>query len=114
MLQSSPSKLRGRGEHRMLAAPACLACKEKCTLRTQATQGSRDNRRSPRNGLRLIRVLLGAPGSLATVARRFVAGRLDPSVGGSGPHDFAVRDMRFVFAHIAAIASRPTSGDDWP
>ena len=35
--------VRGRREHRMLAAPASLACKEKCTLRTQATQGSRDN-----------------------------------------------------------------------
>jgi hypothetical protein len=53
---------RGRRECRMLAAPASLACKEKCTLRTQAASGQPDNRHSLRNGLRLIRVLLGAPG----------------------------------------------------
>ncbi len=41
--------------------------------------------------LRLIRDLLGAPGLLATVARGLVIRWLDPSVGGSGPHDFAVR-----------------------
>jgi len=34
-----PQKFRGRREHRMLAAPASLACKEKCTLRTQAATG---------------------------------------------------------------------------
>ena len=33
----------------------------KCTRRTQVTQGSRDTRHSPRNGLRLIRDLLGVP-----------------------------------------------------
>jgi len=41
--------------------------------------------------LRLIRDLPGVPGLLATVARELVH-ELDPSVGGSGPHDFAVRE----------------------
>jgi hypothetical protein len=54
-------------------------------------QGSRNNRHSLRNGLRLIRDLLGVPGFRATVASRLRHARLDPSVGGSGPHDFAVR-----------------------
>jgi hypothetical protein len=64
--------------------------------------------------LRLIRGLPGVPGLLATVARGIIARKLDPSVGGSGPHDFAVRDICFVFAAIASIASRAASGDDWP
>ena len=52
---------------------------------------SRINRHSLRDGLRLIRDLPGVPGFLAAVALRIIAARLDPSVGGSGPHDFAVR-----------------------
>ena len=59
----------------MLAAPAGLACKRKCTLRTQATTGQPTVRHSLRNGLRLIRDLLGAPGFLATVAVRMSACR---------------------------------------
>ena len=31
------------------------------------------------------------PGLLATVICRIIADKLDPSVGGSGPHDFAIR-----------------------
>jgi len=58
-------------------------------------QGSRDNRRSLRDGLRLIRPLLGVPGFLAAVASRdHLSAKLDPSVGGSGPYDFAVRVLR--------------------
>ena len=54
-------------------------------------------RHSLRNGLRLIRALLGVPGFLAAVVCR-MTGRLDPSVGRSGPHDFAVRQDAFVGA----------------
>jgi len=62
--------------------------------------------------LRLIRALLGVPGLLAAVACRLVTRRLDPSVGGSGPHDFAVRQDVFVHATRAlntlpATASHP-------
>jgi len=82
-------------------------------LRTQETTGQ------PRQSgipcamvLRLIRDLLGVPGLLASVACRFVTCRLDPSVGGSGPHDFAVRQDVFVHATRAlnilpATASHP-------
>jgi hypothetical protein len=62
--------------------------------------------------LRLIRDLLGVPGFLATVASRIITTRLDPSVGGSGPHDFAVREAVFVRAaratrdSLTSIASR--------
>jgi hypothetical protein len=48
--------------------------------------------------LRLIRDLLGVPGFLASVARGIITRELDPSVGGSGPHDFAVRADAFVRA----------------
>jgi hypothetical protein len=77
----------------MQAAPANLACKKLCILRTQATSGQPDNRHSLRNGLRLIRVLLGAPGFWPPSPRVRHA-RLDPGIGGSGPHDFAVRTWR--------------------
>jgi hypothetical protein len=49
--------------------------------------------------LRLIRALPGVPGLIASVARKVVPHGLDPSVGGSGPRDFAVR----------AHAVRPTA-----
>ena len=59
--------------------------------------------------LKLIRALLGAPGLLAAVAcvTRERRRKLDPSVGGSGPHDFAVRTGA---ARLAARArpSHPT------
>jgi hypothetical protein len=74
----------------------------------------------------LSRALPGVPGLVATVALRNVFARLDPSVGGSGPHAFAVRDDVFVGAHARAahhhvhrilfptsvtIASRPSEGN---
>ncbi len=65
--------------------------------RTQVSQGSRDTRHSPRDGLRLIRVLLGVPQlSSHRPLRTSSAQGLDPSIGGSGPHDFAVRDLKRV------------------
>jgi hypothetical protein len=40
--------------------------------------------------------------------------KLDPSVGGSGPHGLAVRMVPHVLRHHASIATRLTSGDEWP
>jgi hypothetical protein len=62
--------------------------------------------------LRLIRALPGVPGLLATVACEFVTRKLDPSVGRSGPHDFAARlrpSVRLALpkASIAFRAQRP-------
>ena len=56
--------------------------------------------------LRLIRALLGVPGFLATVAGGSSSADLIPasgSVGGSGPHDFVVREDAFVRAAFAAL-----------
>jgi len=68
----------------------------------------------------LLRALPGVPGLLATVARTFVTHKLDPSVGGSGPHDFAVRPgharlarqsvHRIPLPTSVTIASRPSRG----
>ena len=38
--------------------------------------------------------------------------RFPCSVGGSGPHDFAVRDARFVVAHLTSTAARAYVRDD--
>jgi len=42
------------------------------------------------------------PGLIASITRRFVACKLDPSVGRSGPHDLAVRADAFVGARARA------------
>ena len=87
--------------------------REPCVQRKVHFAHARNHRAAETTGtpcamaLRLIRDLLGVPGLLAAVARRFVTSGLDPSVGGSGPHDFAVRDPRLVFARIASIANPP-------
>jgi hypothetical protein len=54
------------------------------------------------------------PGLLAAVACNIIACRLDPSVGGSGPRNFAVRIRRIRLAPSASIAARLAVGDDWP
>ena len=45
---------------------------------------------------------------IASIAYRFVARKLDTSVGVSGPHDLAVHEDAFVGALIARV-SLPTS-----
>src|SRR5260221_12507899 len=99
----------------MLAAPASLACKERVHFAHASNNRAAGTTGIPRAMvLRLIRGLLGVPGFLAAVACRFVTRKLDPSVGGSGPHDFALRVQRFVVARFASIASRLGSGDVRP
>jgi len=75
--------------------------------------GTPKHRHSLRNGLRLIRALPGVPGLLASVAGGFIFRRLDPSVGGSGPRDFArpLARRSSVGSH-ASIASPPRVRDD--
>ena len=55
-----------------------------------------NTRHSPRNGFNgLLRDLPGVPGLLAPVPSGLVTRGLDPSVGGPGPRDFAVRERGF-------------------
>ena len=81
---------RGRGEHRMLAAPAGLACKGKCTLRTQATQVQPEQPAFPAQWLYGLYVISSVHRAFWPPSLRVRHTKLDPSVGGSGPHDFAV------------------------
>src|ERR1043166_7120073 len=97
----APQKSRGRGEHRMLAAPAGLPCRRECTLRTQATQVQPEQPAFPAQwlyGLYVISSVRRAvwPPSLAGSS----PANLIHSIGGSGPHDFAVRAARLVIARI--------------
>jgi hypothetical protein len=106
LLQPSPSKQRGRRECRVLGTPAASRAKWKST-RVSHHRYAETIRHSLRDGLRLIRDLPGVPGFLATVACGLVTRKLDPSVGGTGPHAFAVRNVsRSSGASIASTASR--------
>jgi len=110
----SPSNRRGRRECRMQAAPASLACKERCTLRTQATTGQPDSRHSLRDGVTAYTRPPRCPGLIATVAGGIIR-QLDPSVGRSGPRDFAVRLRRVrLTRHKRPSHPRPTVRDDRP
>src|SRR5262245_45681203 len=76
----------------MLAAPASLACKGNALCARKQRQGSRDNRHSLRDGLRLIRALLGVPGFLATVAAQ--ARHPRSLIPASGDQDHAISLVR--------------------
>ena len=102
----------------------CLACKIKKT-HARPTQVRRNHTALPAQWFYgLLRALPGVPGLLAPVVFRSPAfrpvgrnreiGRLDPSVGGSGPHGLTVRAAPHVLRPNTSIATRLTSGDEWP
>src|SRR5689334_3811114 len=91
-------KQGGRRECRMLAAPEGLACKRKCTLRTQATSGQPEQPTFPAQWFYGLYVISSVRRAFWPPSPRASLARLDPSVGGSGPHDFAVRENAFVGA----------------
>jgi hypothetical protein len=87
--------------------PRGLACKRKCTLRTQATQGSRNNRHSPRNG---VTAYTRSPRSAGLVSLRRLADRPRNLISASGDQDHATSPSappRSSLAAQAAIASPP-------
>ena len=94
----------GRRECRMQAAPASLACKKTHTLRTQAKTGQPKQPALPAQwcyGLYAPSPVSGLfshrrPADLGVSPVRATSPntRLDPSVGRSGPRDFAVRIAR--------------------
>src|SRR6201999_975743 len=68
----------------------CLACKQK--RRTQANTGTpKSLRHSLRNGLRLTSRSRRSTGLVSLRPPGLLSLRVDPSIGGSGPHAFAVR-----------------------
>jgi hypothetical protein len=84
-----------------------LVCRKENT-RVSHHRSAETIRHSLRNGLRLIRDLPGVPGFLATVASWIDTTKLDPSVGGSGPHDFAVRSELIRPRETALEPKRPS------
>ena len=105
--RSVPLQERGRRECRVFVAPAALRAVKKA--RKQVTASTPIHPAFPARWFTgLCRALPGEPGFVATVALRVIATRLDPSVGGSGPHDFAVRKGVFVGAPGALNTSRPS------
>ena len=95
----SASANRGRRESRVLAAPIASHANKKAHERSRH-RFAETIRPSLRNGLRLIPRSPRRPGFLATVACGSLH-RLDASVGASGPHGFAVRDV------VARLATPP-------
>jgi hypothetical protein len=91
---ASLSAPKGRGECRVPIAPAASRGKIK-TTRASPPQVHRDRPAFPHaNGFNgFLRALLGEPGLLSPSLARSSSHRLNPSVGGSGPHDFAVREV---------------------
>ena len=96
---------RGRREDRVRAAPAVSRANAHSKNAHEHTGSAETLRPSLRNGFTAYFVLSPVNGSFATVAARISPRKLDASTAASGPHDFAVRVMRFVFAHFASTAS---------
>jgi hypothetical protein len=75
----------------MLAAPASLACKRNALLRTQANRAAETAGTPCAMVYGLSRALLGEP-QLSCHRPPGSSPGVDPSIGGSGPRAFAVRD----------------------
>src|SRR6185437_5565911 len=105
LLQHRPRNPEGAGNAGCRPHPRALRAKEMHFCARKKPQGSQNNRHSLRDGLRLIRGLLGVPGLLASVASRSSSARLDASVGASGPHDFARPQEMLSSARQAALST---------
>jgi hypothetical protein len=88
----------------MLAAPASLACKENALCARKQRQGSRNNPAFPARWFTAYTWSPRCPGFVSHRRLPDITGRLDPSVGGSGPHDSLVR---FTAARLAAPTRPP-------
>src|SRR3954451_6969917 len=103
-----PSETRGRRESRVRAAPV-VSCAIVIGKNAHEHTGSAEAvRPSLRNGFTAYNVISSVTGFFATVA----PGKLDTSVGVSGPHDFAVLIGALVSRAAASIASRSNVHDD--
>jgi hypothetical protein len=106
----SPSPSRGRGECRMPDAPAASCALLVASMHTSIHSEPPESPGIPaRDGLRLIPCSPRRPAFLPPSLRGLIR-KLDASVGASGPHVFAVRQlnsMRSSVAPPASTASRP-------
>jgi hypothetical protein len=115
--------IRGRGEAGRPMRPIAACAWVVGRRHTRWSGHTGITRHSPRNGLRLIRALLGEPCAFATVIRAALSSNLTPALGVSGPHDFAVhfrrpgqeRHPRPPHPRPASVTLRnaPLSGTGW-
>src|SRR5271156_4205904 len=103
---SSTLPSRGRRESRALDAPAASRAKLSKAHEHSHYRFTGVTRPSLRNGLRLIARSPRCPGFLAAVACASHR-RLDPSVAGSGPHAFAVREHSAVVLSATRVHRIP-------
>src|SRR5437868_6163759 len=93
---SSPSNQRAQG----MPGARCtrgLVCQKLRIWRTRAYRAAETLRHSPRNGFTAYIALSPVSGLVVTVTPEKLASQeLDASVAAPGPHDFAVREQRFV------------------
>ncbi len=109
---SSPSPSRGRREHRMLAAPASLACKRNALLRTQETTGQPEQPAFPAQWFDGLYAFSPVSGLFSHRRLVFVTRGLIPA---SGDQDRAISPYArscFASAAHASIASRRHVRDD--
>jgi hypothetical protein len=110
--QLCPSEDRGHRECRCTNAPAALRAKVKKHA-SKSPQARRNIRHSLRDGAAAYTCSPRCPGLLATVAgvMRKHRRQRNPSVGRSGPHDFAARlePRSSCAAHSVHRIPRPTS-----
>ncbi len=106
-------KDRGRRECRVHAAPTALRAKRK--RRTQANTGTpKSLRHSLRNGFTAAPCSPRCTGLFSHRRLRRSSRRLDPQHRGTEPHGLTVRIAPHVLRPNASIATRLTSGDEWP
>jgi hypothetical protein len=117
LLQSSPSKSRGRREGRVLAAPMARLQTKSRRRHHRFSQNIRPSLRDGFNGV--LRALPGDRAFLPPSPRRSSSAKLGASVGAPGPHDFSVRDLddrltrgrvhRIPQPTFVTIAKRPSA-----
>src|SRR4029077_11845578 len=104
---------RGRRECRVHAAPTALRAKRK--RRAQANTGTpKSLRHSLRNGFTAAPCSSWCTGVFSHHRRANRFAQLDSSIGEPEPHGLTVREVPHVLRPHASIATRLTSGDEWP
>jgi len=92
----------------------CLACKTKKTHAGQHRYAEITPALPAQWLYGLLRALAGDRAFLPPSPAELLNNRLDPSVGGPRPRDLTVRAAPHVLRRYASIATRLTSGDEWP
>jgi hypothetical protein len=95
-----------------------LVCKLRKQRRTRAYRAAETLRHPLRNGFTAYNALSPVNGLVVTVTCRSLH-KLDASIAAPGPHDFAVREQRFVRRQKtptlpASTASHPNAWWRWP